>query len=300
MLKIAWDHCYNHPLPTNHRFPMEKYELVPDQLMHEGIITKSNLFAPENPDIADILAVHDWDYVDKLRRLELTKSEIRRIGFPLSKELVSRELIITQGTIACATYAMEHGISMNVAGGTHHAYATKGEGYCLLNDQAIAARHVQQSYDIERVMIIDLDVHQGNGTAAIFQDDPSVYTFSIHGGRNYPFRKEISDCDVPLDDGTGDEEYLERLALNLGRAWSHFDPDFVFYQSGVDVLGTDKLGRLALTLDGCKERDAYVMRTCKDHGVPIVACMGGGYSPLIADVVNAHVNTFKTAAELYF
>ncbi len=300
MLKIAWDSCYAHSLPAGHRFPMIKYELLPEQLLHEGTISKKNLFTPDVLSAEDILRVHVSPYWDKLVRSNLSRSEERKIGFPFSQSLLQRERIINQGTIDCAYFAMESGVSMNVAGGTHHAYTDRGEGFCILNDQAIAAKHLLDNKLCERVLIIDLDVHQGNGTAEVFSSDESVFTFSMHGERNYPLHKESSDLDIGLADNTGDQEYMECLDEVLPDLIREFNPDFIFYQSGVDVLETDKLGRLSMTKNGTKERDRLVLETASLNAIPVVVCMGGGYSEKIQDIVEAHANTFRLAQEIYF
>jgi len=298
MVKIAWHPLYAHPLPEGHRFPMLKYELIPEQLLHEGVITEANLFAPELLDEAAIVATHDQNYWTQLRDLTLPAKEQRRIGFPLSAQLVEREIRIAQGTIDAAHYAQQNGIAFNVAGGTHHAGSNWGEGFCLLNDQAIAANDLLNNGLAKRILIIDLDVHQGNGTAELFSNDPRVFTFSMHGERNFPFRKERSDLDVGLEDGCGDREFLVRLDLALPKLLVH-KPDFVFYLSGVDVLESDSLGKLALSTAGCMERDRMVFQFCKAHGLPVQVSMGGGYSPDIKDIVDAHCNTFKIGIDIF-
>lgn len=300
MLKIAYHPLYKHPLPEGHRFPMVKYELLPEQLMHEGTCSPSNFFEPSLPEDAAILAAHDDDYYQKLVGQNLKPSEVRKIGFPLSTELVQRERIIAHGTIMGCELALKNGIAMNIAGGTHHAYSNRGEAFCMLNDQAIGARYLQ-SYDLaEKILIIDLDVHQGNGTAEIFENDDSVFTFSMHGRGNYPFKKEESDLDIPLEKGTDDSTYLSILKNTLPKLIEDVRPDFIFYLCGVDILKSDKLGTLGLTLQGCKERDHYVLQTCHDLNIPVQCSMGGGYSPDIKIVVEAHANTFRLAQEIFF
>ncbi|MDX1762506.1 MAG: histone deacetylase [Christiangramia sp.] len=300
MLKIAFHPNYKHPLPEGHRFPMEKYDLLPKQLLHEGTCDEENFFKPDFPDNVAILAVHEKEYFQRLKNLELSKKEIRISGFPLSQELVDREQIIADGTIKACEYALEHGIAMNIAGGTHHAFTNRAEAFCLLNDQAIGARHLQNKRHAEKILIIDLDVHQGNGTAEIFKNDDSVFTFSMHGKGNYPFRKEESDLDVELPDGTGDEAYLKKLKATLPDLIEKTQPDFIFYLCGVDILETDKLGRLSCTISGCKERDRYVLQTCHDLGIPVECSMGGGYSKEIKLIIEAHANTYRLAQEIYF
>jgi acetoin utilization deacetylase AcuC-like enzyme len=300
MLKIAHCNIYAHPLPDGHRFPMLKYELLPEQLLYEGTCNQANFFEPENAKEVDIAAVHTKEYIHALKQLTLDKKAIRKIGFPLSKELVNREEIITNGSIKASDFALEFGIAMNVAGGTHHAYTNRGEAFCLYNDQAIAARYLQRHKNINNILIVDLDVHQGNGTAEIFQHDSSVFTFSMHGASNYPFHKEQSDLDIPLPNGTDDTKYLRTLKNTLPRLINEIQPDFVFYLCGVDILESDKLGKLSCSLKGCAERDRYVLQICKDNSIPVMCSMGGGYSPEIKTIVEAHANTFRIAQEIFF
>jgi len=299
MIKIAWHPLYAHPLPEGHRFPMLKYELIPEQLLHEGTIAQQNLFSPEPVSEDIILLTHEKIYWEQLRDLTLSAKDQRRIGFPLNAQLLERELRITQGTIDAAYFAMSNGIAFNVAGGTHHAGSNWGEGFCLLNDQAVAANYLLNKNLTKRILIIDLDVHQGNGTAEIFQKEPKVFTFSMHGDKNFPFRKEMSSLDVPLNDGVQDEEYLSALKVNLKKAFERAKPDFVFYLSGVDVLSTDKLGKLALSKAACKERDRMVLQACKDKNLAVQVSMGGGYSIDIRDIVDAHCNTYRLAFDLF-
>ena len=298
MVKIAWHPLYAHPLPEGHRFPMLKYELIPAQLLHEGVITEENLFRPERLEEETILLSHQYSYWEQVRDLTLPEREQRRIGFPLNAQLLEREVRIAQGTIDGAFFAAEHGIAFNVAGGTHHAGSDWGEGFCILNDQAIAANYLISNNIYERILIIDLDVHQGNGTAEILQDQPKVFTFSIHGEKNFPFRKEVSDLDIGLEEGVEDEEYLAILAETLPRLYEQHQPQFIFYLAGVDVLSSDKLGHLKLTKAGCRERDRMVFQFCKDHQLPVQVSMGGGYSPEIRDIVDAHCNTFKVGIDI--
>ncbi|KLT64212.1 histone deacetylase [Pedobacter sp. BMA] len=299
MIKIAWHPIYAHLLPEGHRFPMLKYELIPEQLLHEGTVSQAHLFQPGLVDEATILLTHEKNYWEQLRDLTLSPKDQRRTGFPLSAKLVERELMIAQGTIEGARYAMEAGIAFNVAGGTHHAGSNWGEGFCLLNDQAIAANYLLDKNLAKRILIIDLDVHQGNGTAEIFTKEPRVFTFSVHGDKNFPFRKEVSNLDVPLNDGIEDEEYLSIMESNLKKAFERSKPDFVFYLSGVDVLATDKLGKLSLSRNGCKERDRIVLQYCKTKALPMQISMGGGYSQDIKDIVDAHCNTYRLAFDLF-
>lgn len=298
MVKIAWDPIYAHPLPEGHRFPMLKYELIPEQLLHEGIITEDNLFSPGPVAEEIILRSHAKAYWKQLRDLTLPAKEQRRIGFPLSPQLLERELRIAQGTIDGALFARDFGIAFNVAGGTHHAGSNWGEGFCMLNDQAIAANYLLSAGLHRKILIIDLDVHQGNGTAEIFYNEPNVFTFSMHGEKNFPFRKERSDLDIGLEDGIEDAAFLKILEDTLPELLK-FKPDFIFYLAGVDVLNSDKLGKLALSKAACKERDRMVLQFCKDHDLPVQVSMGGGYSPNIKDIVDAHCNTFKVGIDIF-
>lgn len=298
MVKIAYHPLYAHPLPAGHRFPMLKYELIPAQLLHEGVITADNLFAPEQLSEENVLLSHDRGYWEQLRDFTLPEREQRRIGFPLNAQLLERELRIAQGTIDGTLHAMESGLAFNVAGGTHHAGSNWGEGFCLLNDQAIAANYMIAHQIVEKILIIDLDVHQGNGTAEILSGKPEIFTFSMHGEKNFPFRKEVSDLDIGLDAGTGDEAYLAILRDTLPQLYERHQPDFVFYLSGVDVLSTDKLGHISMSKAGCMERDRLVFQFCKDHSLPVQVSMGGGYSPEIRDIVDAHCNTYKIGIDL--
>ena len=300
MLKVAWNEHYTIPLPEGHRFPMIKYDLIPEQLLYEGTIKSENIFSPELLSEKNLLAIHQKDYWLKLKHGKLSKDEIRKTGFPYSKKLVERELVILQGTIDCAANALKYGVAINVAGGTHHAFHDHGEGFCLLNDIAVAADYLLKNELSAQILVVDLDVHQGNGTASIFRNNPSVFTFSMHGGKNYPLRKEKSNLDIPLPDQTDDSAYMELLKMHLPKLIDTIEPDFIFYQAGVDVLETDKLGRLGLTMHGCKDRDHFVFETCKTHEIPVAVSMGGGYSERISDIVEAHSNTFRLASEIYF
>lgn len=296
---IAYHCLYAHPLPEAHRFPMLKYELIPGQLLHEGTITEENIFSPIPCRDEIVLLTHTQEYVDKLKELCLSAQEQRRIGFPQSKELTLREWVITQGTIDCCVAAFKNGVALNVAGGTHHAFADRGEGFCLLNDFAVAANYLLHTKMARQVLIVDLDVHQGNGTAKIFEHNSNVYTFSMHGAHNYPFHKEQSDLDIALKDGTDDSIYLPLLDHTLDTLLNSVYPDFVLFLSGVDVLETDKFGKLKLTLEGCRRRDEIVFSKLKKTGIPCVAAMGGGYSQDIIVIAEAHCNTFRAAKEIY-
>jgi acetoin utilization deacetylase AcuC-like enzyme len=300
MLKIAYHPIYKHPLPEGHRFPMIKYELLPQQLIHEGTCIEANFFEPEIPNDKYIVAVHDPEYFYDLLNIKISAKMSRKIGFPISEDLVERERIIADGTLKGCGYSLSYGISMNIAGGTHHAFSTHGEAFCMLNDQAIGAQYLLDTGLANKILIVDLDVHQGNGTAEIFQNNPNVFTFSMHGASNYPFKKESSDLDISLPKGTDDKSYLQILTKNLPRLIDSVQPDFIFYLCGVDVLASDKLGTLSLTLEGCKQRDEFVLTTCKKLNIPVQCSMGGGYSTDIKIIVEAHANTFRLAQSLYF
>ena len=300
MLKIAFNKNYIYPLEENHRFPMIKYELIPEQLIRENTCSEKNFFNPKKVNDKIVLLTHQKEYFERFKSLDLSKKEIREIGFPLSKDLVNRELQIADGTIKGVHYSIEHGISMNIAGGTHHAFYDRGEAFCMLNDQAIAANYLINKGLSKRILIIDLDVHQGNGTASLFSSNNNVFTLSFHGKKNYPFRKEKSDLDIEFDDKTNDEKYLKILKETIPKVMDEFNPDFIFYLSGVDVLENDKLGRLSLTINGCKERDRYILDMCKKNSIPVQISMGGGYSVVLKNIIEAHSNTFRLAQEIFF
>jgi acetoin utilization deacetylase AcuC-like enzyme len=299
MFPIAFHPIYKHPLPEGHRFPMLKYELLPQQLLHEGVVTESAFFEPDLPDLQHIMAVHKKEYVEDLLNLTLDARAVRKIGFPLSAELVERELRLAQGTLLGVEKALQNGIAFNIAGGTHHAYSDRGEAFCLLNDQAIGAQFLLDQKLAKKILIVDLDVHQGNGTAEIFQHNNQVFTFSMHGKSNYPFKKEKSDLDIELHDNTDDIKFLEILSNTLPYLIEAQKPDFIFYLSGVDILASDKLGKLGCTLEGCKKRDEFVFSLCHRYEIPVQVSMGGGYSPDIRTIIEAHANTYRVAANLY-
>ncbi|MDX6745424.1 histone deacetylase [Polaribacter sp. PL03] len=299
MLKIAYHPIYKYELPKGHRFPMDKYDLLPQQLIHEGTCTPENFFKSTIPNSKHFFTVHDIEYFFDLLNITLSQKAVRKIGFPISEILIEREMIIADGTMKASEFAIKNGIAMNIAGGTHHAFSNRGEAFCMLNDQAIAAKYLQQKGLVEKILIVDLDVHQGNGTAEIFKNDKTVFTFSMHGKSNYPFIKEKSDLDIPLENDTGDAEYLSILKETLPKLINLEKPDFIYYLCGVDVLKSDKLGKLGLTVEGCKERDRFVLQTCFDLKIPVMCSMGGGYSPDINIIVNAHANTFRLAQDIY-
>ena len=299
MPRLATSDHYTLDLPAGHRFPIAKYALIREQLLWQGIAEVTDFYEPGLCAEEAILRVHTTEYWHKVRDLQLSAAEVRRLGLPQSPQLVRRSLSSSAGTVQSALHALHNGIGINLAGGTHHAFADRGEGFCVLNDQAIAAAHLLAHGLAKQILIVDLDVHQGDGTAAIFRNEPRVFTFSMHAGANYPLRKEQSDLDIPLALGIGDAEYLAQLTATLEPLLDRVRPDFIFYQAGVDVLATDKLGKLTLTPAGCRQRDELVLSLCRARGLPVAVSMGGGYSERLADIVDAHCNTFRVAFELW-
>jgi len=296
-------HCwtsarYTIPLPTNHRFPIAKYALLRDAVMASGLVGAGNLHEPERAPVESLLLVHTAPYVHAVMSGTLTDAEQRRIGLPWSEALVERSFRAVGGTCEAATAALDRGLTMNLAGGTHHAFPDHGEGFCVFNDVAVAIRTLQRDGRIRRAAVIDLDVHQGNGTHAIFAGDRSVFTFSMHGGRNYPFHKVAGSLDVELADGTGDDVYLGALADALPRALSAAAPDLAIYLAGADSHEGDRLGRLCLTFDGLARRDVMVLDACREVGIPIAITIAGGYGRHIEDSVRVHLNTVRIASEL--
>jgi acetoin utilization deacetylase AcuC-like enzyme len=286
---------YTFPLPPGHRFPVAKYELLRRAVVREGLVPPDRLHDPMRADPGDLRLVHTADYVGRLTEGRLSPAEVRRLGFPWSAALVERSYRAVGGTCEAASAALDEGVAMNLAGGTHHAFADRGEGFCVFNDVAVAVRSLQRAGRIDRAAIVDLDVHQGNGTHAIFAGDPSVFTFSMHGRRNYPFAKIPGCVDVELDDGTGDEEYLERLEATLSGVLEAASPDLVVYLAGADPYAGDRLGRLGLSLDGLARRDAMVLAACREVGIPVAITIAGGYGREIDDTVRAHLNTVRVA-----
>lgn len=284
------------PLPDGHRFPMGKYRLLRETLQREAVLPAEAFEDAPLVDDAALLRVHERGYVTRVLTGTLDEAEVRRLGFPWSPELVTRCRASVGGTVAAGHAALEHGVAGNLAGGTHHAYHDVGAGYCVFNDIAVAARELLDRGRARRVLVVDLDVHQGDGTAALFADDDRVFTLSLHGARNFPARKQVSDLDVPLPDDTGDAAYLAALGPALTRALDASRPDVVFYQAGVDPLAQDKLGRLALTLDGLRARDEHVLQRLASAGLPVALTLGGGYAEPIEDSVRAHVQTYEVAA----
>jgi acetoin utilization deacetylase AcuC-like enzyme len=297
-MRVLYSDRYMIPLDPTHPFPMAKYRLTRDRLLAEGAITYWHLTEPDLAADEDILLVHDPGYWLRCVRGELTRHEVRRIGFPWSEGLVRRSRASVQGTILAARSALRDGLASNLAGGTHHAYPDHGEGYCVLNDIAIAIRVLQRDRLARRMAVIDCDVHQGNGTAAIFREDPDVFTFSMHGAKNFPARKEEGKLDLHLPNGVGDDEYLAILAAHLPAILDDFRPELVFYQAGVDPYEDDRLGKLKLTIDGLRRRDQLVLESCRQRSIPAVTTMGGGYAKQILDTVEAHCNTVRVALSL--
>ncbi|OOR92802.1 histone deacetylase [Moraxella caviae] len=299
MLKIAHSPLFCHPVPENHRFPMAKYNLIPEKLLAEGVIDTENLFHPAKLSEQEILSTHTQEYWLKLKTQTLSRTEARKIGFEMSQALVERERYIAHATYECALYAKAHGVSLSTSGGTHHAFADHGEGFCIFNDVCVASNLMLTRNEASRILSVDLDVHQGNGNAAIMANNPNVFIFSMHGAKNYPFIKPPSDLDVELADGTDDEAYLAQLHTHLPAIMERFRPDFMFYQAAVDILASDELGKLAISPAGAKARDEFVLSTAKAHGVPVAVVMGGGYSRNIDSVVEAHCQTFRVAKALF-
>lgn len=296
---VAYHWKFVHDVPDNHRFPMEKYDLIHQQLIYEGLMKESDFLIPNLIDLGIVNLVHSQEYLDKLIGLKCTPKEQRISGFEHTKGLIERELRIVEATRMCAEAVQQGGIALNIAGGTHHAFSDRGEGFCLLNDQAIAAAWLLKNNRANRILIVDLDVHQGNGTAKIFQNSTQVFTFSMHGHSNYPLEKEQSHLDIALADGIGDEDYIQLLEDNLKKVFDQFNPDFVFYQCGVDVLHTDKMGRLKLTQEGVRNRDLVVLNLVANHQLPLVCSMGGGYSKDVKEIVNAHMHVFREGYRIF-
>ena len=297
--KLFYSPYYYADIGEGHVFPIRKFELVRDRLFTEGTLKPEEIFEPEPARVEDLLLVHTEDYISRLVGGELTAKEIRKLGLPWSRSLVRRSFHAISGTINAARSALQEGISSNLAGGTHHAYPDRGEGFCVLNDVAVAIRVLQREKLAEKFLVVDCDVHQGNGTAYIFQNDPSVFTFSMHGAKNYPLHKEKSSLDIELADGTGDAEFLEILEEALPRVFLH-NPDIIFYLGGADPYEKDKLGRLNLSIEGLRKRDETVLEFAREHHTPIVTTMSGGYALDINDTVEIHSNTIRAVKKIFF
>ena len=297
-MKVFYSDHFVLPLPEGHRFPMVKYSMLRERVAHDGICRPGELHIPRAVTDEEILRAHEPHYLKRVLSGTLTDKEIRRIGFPWSKKMVERSRRASGGTLGACLAALDEGFAANLAGGTHHAFADRGEGYCVFNDSAIAARAVQAAGLVERVVVIDTDVHQGNGTAAILQGDPTVFTFSIHGAKNFPFRKEESDLDAPLPDGADDTEFLAKLEEGLEAALEAADAGLAIYLAGADPFEGDRLGRLSVTKAGLAERDRIVLESCKDRGIPVAITMAGGYANEVEDTVDVHFQSIKHAADL--
>jgi acetoin utilization deacetylase AcuC-like enzyme len=297
-MKVFYSDHFVLPLPEGHRFPMVKYSMLRERVERDGICGPGELSTPRAVTDQEILRAHDLDYLNRVVSGTLTQKEIRRIGFPWSQKMVERSRRASGGTLSACLAALDEGFAANLAGGTHHAFSDKGEGYCVFNDSAIAARAVQAAGLAERVVVIDTDVHQGNGTAAILTGDPKVFTFSIHGAKNFPFNKEESDLDAPLPDGAGDTEFLATLERCLQVALDAADADLAIYLAGADPFEKDRLGRLSVTKAGLAERDRIVLETCKERAIPVAITMAGGYARKVQDTVDVHFQSIRRAAEL--
>jgi acetoin utilization deacetylase AcuC-like enzyme len=297
-MRVSYTSRYYADIGEGHVFPIRKFELVRDRLLNEGTLHPADIIEPQPASVSDVLLVHTEDYITRLRAGALTPRELRRLGLPWSKALVRRSFLATGGTLNAARWSLTDGIGSNLAGGTHHAFADRGEGFCVLNDVAIAIRVLRREGLIERAAIVDCDVHQGNGTATIFAEDETVFTFSMHGAKNYPLFKARSMLDVELHDGMKDTEYLETLAKHLPQIFAH-RPDVIFYLGGADPFVGDKLGRLSLSIAGLYERDALVLEECRERGVPVVTVMSGGYAENIEDTVEIHCNTIRAARNVF-
>ena len=287
------------PLPDGHRFPLAKYTLLRERLLREGVLRPDELRLSPAASDEQLCQAHETEYVQRVVGGLLSEKEIRRIGFPWSPELVERSRRSVGGTIAACRSALQDGIGVNLAGGTHHAYVDHGEGFCVFNDAAVAVRQIQNQGLVRRTVILDLDVHQGNGSAAIFQDDPTVFTLSVHGAKNFPFHKESGSLDIALADGSGDEIYLDAVEQGVRAALDGDQPDLVIFLAGADPYKGDKLGRMAVSKTGLLARDRLVLETCRAKGLPLAIVLSGGYAHDIQDTVDIHFQTIRLAAEMY-
>ena len=297
-MKVFYSDHFVLPLPEGHRFPMVKYSMLRERVARDGICGPGELSTPRAVTDKEILRAHAPDYLKRVVSGTLTQKEMRRIGFPWSERMVERSRRASGGTLSACLAALDEGFAANLAGGTHHAFSDRGEGYCVFNDSAIAARAVQAAGLVERVVIIDTDVHQGNGTAAILCGDPTVFTFSIHGAKNFPFHKEESDLDAPLPDGADDTVFLATLECGLQAALDAADADLAIYLAGADPFEGDRLGRLSVTKAGLAERDRIVLETCRERGIPVAVTMAGGYAREVEDTVDIHFQSIRRAADL--
>src|SRR5215211_1599712 len=297
-MKVFYSDRFVLPLPEDHRFPMIKYSMLRERVARDGICGPGELLTPRAVADQEILRAHAADYLKRVGSGKLTQTEVRRIGFPWSEKMVERSRRASGGTLGACLASLDEGFAANLAGGTHHAFSDRGEGYCVFNDSAIAARAVQAAGLVERVVVIDTDVHQGNGTAEILRRDPTVFTFSIHGAKNFPFNKEESDLDAPLPDGADDTEFLQTLEGGLEAALDAVDADLAIYLAGADPFEGDRLGRLSVTKSGLAERDRIVLETCRERGIPVTITMAGGYASEVEDTVDVHFQSIRRAADL--
>src|SRR5918994_6417350 len=297
-MKVFYSDQFVLPLPEGHRFPMKKYSMLRERVERDGICEPGELRVPHPVTDEEILRAHDPGYLEKVVSGKLTDKEMRRIGFPWSERMVERSRRASGGTLGACRAALDEGLAANLAGGTHHAFAGRGEGFCVFNDSAIAPRALRVEGHVNRVVVLDTDVHQGNGTAAILRGDPRVFTLSIHGAKNYPFRKEESDLDVPLPDGAGDDVFLAALAGALQRVLDLEEWDLALFLAGADPFEGDKLGRLSVTKSGLAERDRMVLEDCRERGIPLVVTMAGGYAEEVEDTVDIHFRTIKRASDV--
>lgn len=292
-MKAFYSDTFVLPLPETHRFPMRKYSRLRERLLDESILRSEDFFIAPRAGWDELRLVHAPDYVAAVAEGTLSQEMQRRIGFPWSPQMVERSRRSVGATIAAARAALEDGVSANLAGGTHHAFRDRGEGFCVFNDVAVGACVLLQHRLVRQVTVIDCDVHQGNGTAAIFAGDRRVFTLSLHGAHNFPFRKEVSDLDVTFDDDAADVEYLDALAIHVPPVLDRTQPDIVFYLAGADPYEGDRLGRLKLTVDGLRERDRFVFDACRRRRIPVAISMSGGYAPDIEAIVQIHCNTIR-------
>lgn len=297
-LYTSYNSCYVSPLPEGHRFPMPKFGILRDILLRDGITSEHYALRPEQATLELLSLVHKAEYIQRFTNNELTTQEIRRVGLPWSESLVVRTKTALMGTVIAAEKALEVGIACNGAGGTHHAFADFGSGFCIVNDLAVTAKHLTQQNGLKKVLIIDVDVHQGDGTAALLQNDTSCITFSVHCKSNFPFTKQQSDYDIELADGVGDEEYMRIIAGNVPALLDEIKPDFVLYDAGVDVYEGDPLGKLSLTLDGIYQRDLFILSECGRRAIPVCGVIGGGYSKDYYELAYRHSLLHRAAKEV--
>ena len=298
-MQIFYTDTFVLPLPEGHKFPMTKYERVRESLLSQNIVAPEHLQIPRAATSQELLDAHCPEYVHRVLEGKLTDKETRRIGFPWSKAMVERSLRSVGATLEATEAALKYGLGINLAGGTHHGFTDRGEGFCVFNDVVVASRQIQKQHQNSKILIIDCDVHQGNGTAAMTEEADSIFTFSIHGAKNYPYHKYPSDLDIALPDGTGDEEYLQELEQALQNITARFEPDLVFYLAGADPYMHDRFGRLGLTKQGLQERDHCVFSWCEGHQIPLVITMAGGYAEEISDIVEIHVSTVRSALKQF-